>query len=283
MGAMLHVQGQFIDIERLRDMLAVIQSSSPSFPIMASLDIARAMIEEEGPALFEPGLRQAESFRQEMKRRNGRLVAAAGENQHGQSAEAKADGYGLLWMDEVRIDPLRVIMRDQWGVVSGYELLRMLERHGCWAEMADEHRVLLLFGPFVSENDTKRLLDACEAMEQELVTQHKDNDREGMIEASTYRLAGSRDVDEDQWISLPVAFSTKRMTQDTVTTVPLMSAVGYVSAETIIPYPPGIPLVYAGERLQEGVLTRIAKLIDMGAKCQGAADPTLKIIRVIQQ
>ncbi|PWV95927.1 arginine/lysine/ornithine decarboxylase [Paenibacillus cellulosilyticus] len=285
MGAMLHIREQYMDIERLRDMLAAVQSSSPSFPIMASLDIARAMIEEEGPALFESGLSQALLFRQEMKRRNGRLAVSAGETSEDHQVATKTDGYGPLWNDEVRIDPLRMIIRDESGVVSGYELLSLLEKYGCWAEMADEHRVLLLFGPFVSREDTKRLLDACEAIEEEFVKHQREQHLFENIDTakSPHEMQESYDVELKRMFSEPIPFSMNRINRDTITTVPLHSAEGSISAETITPYPPGIPLVYAGERLEQTVIARLAKLVHMGAKCQGASDPTLQTIRIMRQ
>lgn len=278
MGAMLHVRERHIDIDRLRDMLAVVQSSSPSFPIMASLDIARAMIEEQGTALFEPGLEQASRFRIEMGRRNGRLVVSPTENDQAQVVGAMTDDYGPQWTGDVRIDPLRVLLCDKHGLASGYELLRMLADHGCWAEMADEHRALLLFGPFVGEDETTRLLGACEAIEQELearITNHNEASEDS-------RQLGERQVEEDWMISDPILFSTKRMNRDTIIAVPLLSAIGCISAETVIPYPPGIPLVYAGERLKRSIVTRLARLAEMGAKCQGASDPTLQTIRIMK-
>jgi len=278
MGAMLHVREPYMDRDRLRDMLAVVQSSSPSFPIMASLDIARAMIEEEGPALFEPGLKQASQFRSEMRRRNGRLTAAPIEGAEARDIPAGADTYGPQWIENVRIDPLRVILRDNRGLISGYGLLRMLEKHGCWAEMADEHRVLLLFGPFVGEDETERLLKACEAIERELESLNDDNNE---AREDSQQVVDRQD-EPDEMISDPILFSTSRMNRDRITVVPLRSAAGRISAETIIPYPPGIPLIFAGERLKHSIVTRLAKLAEMGAKCQGASDPTLQTIRVME-
>jgi arginine/lysine/ornithine decarboxylase len=52
MGAMLHVQGQRIHRELLRQRLAMVQSSSPSYPLMASLDLARWYIDAYGTDAF---------------------------------------------------------------------------------------------------------------------------------------------------------------------------------------------------------------------------------------
>ncbi|WP_036720636.1 aminotransferase class I/II-fold pyridoxal phosphate-dependent enzyme, partial [Paenibacillus sp. JCM 10914] len=48
MGAMLHVQGDRLDRGLLRQRLSMIQSSSPSYPLMASLDLARRLLHTQG-------------------------------------------------------------------------------------------------------------------------------------------------------------------------------------------------------------------------------------------
>nr|WP_082927056.1 aminotransferase class I/II-fold pyridoxal phosphate-dependent enzyme [Paenibacillus tuaregi] len=70
MGAMLHVQGSLIDRELLRQRLAMVQSSSPSYPIMASLDLSRSYLEEAGPAAFAEGLRAADKLREHIRKLN---------------------------------------------------------------------------------------------------------------------------------------------------------------------------------------------------------------------
>ncbi|WP_411829743.1 aminotransferase class I/II-fold pyridoxal phosphate-dependent enzyme, partial [Paenibacillus favisporus] len=56
MGAMLHVQGPRIDRGLLRQRLAMVQSSSPSYPIMGSLDLARRLLHVQGAGAFTAGL-----------------------------------------------------------------------------------------------------------------------------------------------------------------------------------------------------------------------------------
>jgi arginine/lysine/ornithine decarboxylase len=50
--ALLHVNGDRVDRERLRRFLRIYQSSSPSYVLMASVDNAIAMIEQDGERLF---------------------------------------------------------------------------------------------------------------------------------------------------------------------------------------------------------------------------------------
>ena len=52
MGAVLHVQGQYLQQQNIQQQLSMIQSSSPSYVIMASLDVARATLESYGDSWF---------------------------------------------------------------------------------------------------------------------------------------------------------------------------------------------------------------------------------------
>ncbi len=62
--------------------------------------------------------------------------------------------------------------------------------------------------------------------------------------------------------------------------VPLKVALNEISAETISPYPPGIPTVIAGERITESVIETLETLQELGAEIVGAADPTLQTLRI---
>ena len=53
--------------------LRMIQSSSPSYPIMASLDIARAMVDTMNESMFDDGMKAAALFKQWIRKRVGRI------------------------------------------------------------------------------------------------------------------------------------------------------------------------------------------------------------------
>jgi len=63
--------------------------------------------------------------------------------------------------------------------------------------------------------------------------------------------------------------------------VPLAAALGQISAETLCPYPPGIPILIAGERITATTLAALETHRAMGSDIIGAADPQLQQIRVI--
>lgn len=48
-----------------------------------------------------------------------------------------------------------------------------------------------------------------------------------------------------------------------------MEAIGAISAEMIIPYPPGIPLLFPGEMIMEADIHHIQWLLEKGTRFQG--------------
>jgi lysine decarboxylase len=65
-------------------------------------------------------------------------------------------------------------------------------------------------------------------------------------------------------------------------TVPASQAAGRVAAETITPYPPGVPAVVPGERISEAVLEYLrAGVATSAMRVPDAADPSLETMKVV--
>lgn len=257
MGAMLHVQGERVDRVALKHALRMVQSSSPSYPIMASLDITRAMVDTMKASMFDDGLKAASLFRRWVREES--IVFGIVEN----------------WYDPaigVRTDPLRVVIRDLTGTYSGFELLERLQNHGCWAEMADSRYVVLLFGLAVLEEDIERLKEAFSDIEMGIPA---DQIKQG---AASIQL-----TDNVSQISEPVIISGRPLDKSLVEMISLSEAIGRKAAEAVIPYPPGIPIVYTGEVISSQVADFIELLSNQRAKFQGATDPSMRTIAVIKE
>jgi lysine decarboxylase len=59
--------------------------------------------------------------------------------------------------------------------------------------------------------------------------------------------------------------------------------VGRVAAEQITPYPPGVPAVVPGERLNDIVVEYLRSGVAAGMNLPDAADPSLATFRVVAQ
>ncbi|MCR2807175.1 aminotransferase class I/II-fold pyridoxal phosphate-dependent enzyme [Paenibacillus soyae] len=259
MGAMLHVRGSLLSRGRLKDTLAMIQSSSPSFPIMASLDISRAIAQQLGPDLFRESIEAVRLFRQWLKEESSRLTVPEREDSPVRS---------------ISYDPLRILLMDRDGLLSGYEIQQELERHGCYAEMADPKYSLLVVGPHAARGAIPRL--------QEAILHINAKYAERCDSAMAEPIQSLDLMDEDiSSVSEPVAFARHGMSGKGARRVHLQDARGQLSGEMVIPYPPGIPILYTGERITNHHISQIEWLARTGARFQGAEDDTMTTIAIL--
>ncbi|WP_338556472.1 aminotransferase class I/II-fold pyridoxal phosphate-dependent enzyme [Paenibacillus sp. KS-LC4] len=261
MGAMLHVQGELLNRSSLREALATIQSSSPSFPIMASLDISRAMIDAAGAGCFEAALAAAAYLRMAIEE----SCAAIEILTPYANTLVVSPAYNQL-------DPLRIVLWDRTGALSGFEILKLLEQQGCWAEMADTRHVVLLLGIGIQFADVDRLVHACQAVEMIIASK-------GRVIAEQLPVRAGSPLFLQKSVE-PITFS--RASMGSVVRVKLEEAVNCKAAEMVVPYPPGIPIVYPGERLTLEILGYIQELASSGAKFQGALDPAMQTIAIVE-
>ncbi|ALQ65884.1 arginine decarboxylase [Bacillus cereus] len=120
MGSYLHINSNLVKEEKVSTYLSMLQSSSPSYPIMTSLDIARftiARIKEEGHDEIVEFLRE---FKEELS----------------SIPQIAILQYPLQ-------DELKVTVQTRCQL-SGYELQSVFEKVGIYTEMADPYNVLFI-------------------------------------------------------------------------------------------------------------------------------------------
>ncbi|HEY8700928.1 MAG TPA: hypothetical protein VIM08_08185 [Arthrobacter sp.] len=66
-------------------------------------------------------------------------------------------------------------------------------------------------------------------------------------------------------------------------TVPAEGAVGRIAAEQITPYPPGVPAVLPGERINAAVIAYLKSGATAGMVLPDPADPSMKTVRVVEE
>jgi arginine/lysine/ornithine decarboxylase len=64
--------------------------------------------------------------------------------------------------------------------------------------------------------------------------------------------------------------------------VDLNRAIGRISAESLCPYPPGVPLICIGEEITLEIVEMLQAILRSGGVINGASDATLATILVIQ-
>ena len=285
MGAMLHVQGPWLDRALLRQRLAMVQSSSPSYPVMASLDLARRLLHRRGAGAFTAGLAAVDVLRRGLAAlpRFGLLQPAQPQQPVcGGAGAAGASTPPLRGAAYVTQDPFKAVIYDAAGVLGGFELQRRLEERGIVPEMSDDRHVVLAFSLGSKAEEAAALLIALQDIAAQTggtaAQAASYNSREGgptfSGDISTWN---NFDIPA---VSAPVAFSTRPVAEGETETIALETSAGRIAAEMVIPYPPGIPLLYPGESITASVCDRLIRLRTGGAKFQACADPALQHIKV---
>lgn len=235
MGSFLHFNSELVPLSAIKQHLQMLQSSSPSYPIMASLDIARSYL---GTYNGE----DAHYLRNEIRQFRGAL--------------AKIQGIRILPFPNNYGDFLKVTVQSTCSL-TGYELQKRLEQQGVYSELADPINVLFIL-PLLKRNSPFPFAEIVDRIELALkgTTKHKQK-------PPPERLDYKRTT-----LSKP-AMSYQEMNKHDVKKASLLEAIGKVAAEMITPYPPGIPLLFPGEIITAEDIKQIRLLLAKGARFQG--------------
>jgi arginine decarboxylase len=250
MSSMLHLQGERIDRERLSRYLAMIQSSSPSYPLMASLDLARRHLVRGAASEWERLLPSLDKLRERISRLSWLHWPELGAN----------SVYSTL-------DPLKLFLHLRTEEFTGFYLQQLMERHGIFAELADEAHVLLIATSGTSGQDLEALIRLLESLEVQ-----GDLETERIVQAGVV----SSHYIREQAIPMYEAVDLPHEP------IALEQSLGRVVAEMVIPYPPGIPILVPGERMDEQSMTMLQELRSGQTRFHGVQDDSLKTIRVIR-
>lgn len=292
MSAMLHVQGDRVDRQRLKKMLTMLQSSSPSYPLMASLDLTRYWIDQRGSTWLESGLYAAEQVRQAAKQSPMWGILDVSDDSEASARGTSTSGYSSGFDT---LDPFKLVLWDKIGRLSGYELLDKLQSAGVVAEMADPVHVVLIMTLSDTTEEADRVIRCLKQVEQEQCLheftslssiEHTEDSCapyrscEDMLQSNeaVYDMK-DQSVFTQLTISEPVRFTLFEEDRQVIT-LPVEQIEGYEAAEAVVPYPPGIPIIIQGERLTARHITLLQQLAAAGAKCQEVTDKHLRTLKV---
>ena len=276
MSAMLHIQHARISKERLQQQLAMLESSSPSYLLMASLDLARGLMAQFGQGWIEQSLHYRDC-----------LIKWLIEQKHPLQVEIYGDNNKPFIREDgenshtIRFDPFRILIYDTTNQLTGFELQQLLARHQIWAEMATLHHVVLVFHVGFTEHEYAHLIKRLKNVSEELIGQEQKalltNHTTEIIRQS---YSNASYYSEGIQISEPVWMDRAVSTDNIV--VHLDESINEQSAEMIVPYPPGIPIIYEGEIISSEIVKQIKRLQQAGARFQGSQhinEGKIKILR----
>lgn len=238
-SGLLHAGSDKIDTERLGAALRMVQSTSPSYLLMASADLSRRQMATGGRHILDRLLKWSNSIRRHLAELPGIKCF--------DQADLPA-GKGFLW------DPLKLLVNFEGIGLNGNEaahILRTVFNLEC--ELADVKNVLFILAPGTREEDCLRLVEACSRLHKynqpaQNSVLNQNNEMNGNKELG-YRDARQVITPRDAWFA-----KAKE--------VPVSEAVGEVAAQFVTPYPPGIPLICPGEEITAEKAAVIRKLRD---------------------
>ncbi|ABW17629.1 aminotransferase class I/II-fold pyridoxal phosphate-dependent enzyme [Alkaliphilus oremlandii] len=246
-SSMLHIQGNRVQREKLKSMLKIHQSSSPSYLLLSSLDFAVMLYKEQGEALMEELLRNIEGFKADI----------------GTCSRIKVMGEEVVGENKAfALDPTRLWIAVEG--VKGYDLDAILrKRFRIQMELSNEYGVLAVTTMGNNKADFDQLQRALQIISSEYMDRCIEE-----IDVQRYRAP-------KQVLTPRAAFYGKKKR------ILLKESIGEISGEYIIPYPPGIPLVIPGEEINEEVLNVLDQMIKGKKEILGLRDGAYQWIDVI--
>lgn len=250
-GSVFHRQGDLVDWRYLAACADLPMTTSPNVLVYSAIDGWRRQMVEHGTALLGDALKLADALRERINRIAGLTVM----DRELLGEQASHD-----------LDRMQILIDVSDLGITGYQCNDWLREH-CHLDLG--------------HNDHRRILATLSVADDETTAAR-------LVDALTKLSAAASDLPAAPRISLPspdeLQLETVMAPRDAflrpASLVPAEQAVGRIAAEQLTPYPPGIPAVVPGERLNSAVIDyrRSGKAAGMGIP--DASDPSLECFRV---
>ena len=268
--ALLHIKcnrpdgGCYADRERIDRYIHMVQSSSPSYVLMASIENSIYQMEQTDMAPYGKQLHK-------LRRRLGQM-------RHLRLADT-----GLIGQAGIRdLDISKIVVstrgtclypaEDGLTGFTGAQLDDILRReYHLEMEMCGADYVTAITTVMDSGEGLERLGDALTRIDTQLTDAGYKPDGRSGNQKSVYSMR------------CDTAMSMGEAMEEKMASVGLEDSAGCISGEFVYIYPPGIPIVAPGEWISRPILEVILEYRDKGLPVQGPADQSLRTIRVVQK
>jgi arginine decarboxylase len=249
-SALLLARSGFLDLDRLDEAFDALNTTSPSAAIYGSVDRMRKRMAGDGEALVGEAVRLA---------------------RRAQRAFAEIDGVEVFSDRVARdhrhlaYDPTKLVISLAGTGADGLGVERDIWEAGVRLELADRDTLV----PLVTVGDDDRAIDRLVGSIAASIAGRRTEPRPPSREDFTgFRL---------ETVTTPRdAFFSDRET------VSAGAAHGRIAAEVVAPYPPGIPVIAPGERIEAQVVAALQDEARRGTRIAYCRSPTLEAIQVIR-
>lgn len=250
-SSILNLKSKNVDAAKLKFNLQMMQTTSPSYLLMASLDAQRANIAINGAKIFDELFYLSEQARVKINRLNG----------------LKCLGKEIIGTNSVYdYEHLRFVITARDLGITGYELMDfMANKFGIIPEFSDYYYCIFILGPGSKENDINKLTLALKKISEDK-TLHKAKLEKSSIPPG---------IPEQVLLPREAYFSNKER-------IPWEKAKGRIMGEMIIPYPPGIPAICPGEIMSEEIYEYLDSIRALGRHIQGSESEKLEFVNVLK-
>ena len=243
--SMLMMKSELIDVEHVKQAVSMLQSTSPNYLLLASLDIARLQMQETGRELLERAINLSERLRR---------------------AISHIDG--LQTFDTVEgfdFDLTKVTVNVSEIGLTGMEAESILRhQYKIQCELSDVNNLLFLITFADTDSEIDRLISALKSLPN-----HR-KPHNSVLQTSTLTIPNTESI-----LTPRDAFYSPK------TTVRIDEAINKISAEEVTFYPPGIPILQPGELITAEIVNYIKTNKNIGRRLIGAADTSLNTIKII--
>ncbi len=244
-SGILNICGDSVDIDSVSEALRMVQTTSPSYLLMASLDINEKIMRSHWRDIIGGWKEDLTGFYKGASRING-LTAVKGSGIRGTGAQDE-DVFAFYRYREGP-DPTKINLSMSELGLSGERLDKELRYRGIISEMVHGEYVLLMTGAGNKRSDYERLLDALDDI------------------ASGYGVGVRVDRTPRSFDDIVLEYADVPIEG---IYVPLYEAVGRVLYDPIITYPPGTPIACPGEILSMEVISHISAILESGEAITG--------------
>ena len=250
-ASMLHIRGTKIDSRQVNKALQLVQSTSPSYLLLASLDAARKQMAIEGQQLMDKTLRLADLARKAITEIPGLSVVEYSRRS------------GFKYLDRTRL----TVDISQLGI-TGYEADSILhEQLGVTCELPLLRHLTFIITFGNDRDDITELIEAFTTLSQSYYSVPSQSSNISSLSAN---------------LPIPRSPLSPREAYFAPTeTIPFLQSRDRICGELICPYPPGIPILMPGEVITKEAIDYLQQVSKSGGVITGCSDETLATISVI--